>query len=592
MRRLFLYLWILLGVWLIPTLSSALTPPPAEQVFIVSAKLVDKQTLHLQWTIKPGFYLYKDRFQFKTEDSAITFQEPQLPPGIQRQNEFLGDYEVYADTVTLPLTSQQPMTTPFILHVTYQGCAESGFCYPPLQKTFTVTPLSVDSSASTDTAFTWPNLGSTSSTPSMLQILNHANPVWTLLSCLGIGILLSLTPCVFPILPILSGIILGQKKLDAIKALGLSSAYVLGMATTYAIIGVIAALAGYHLQSLLQTPWILGITSAILIFLALALFNTYSIQLPLRWRTWLAQVSEKQPRGTYLGVFIMGSIASLIVSPCVTPPLIGTLGYISQTGNTLLGGAALFMLGIGMGLPLILLATTGGKYLPKAGRWMNTIKNILGILLLFVALELLSRFLSGYLTMLLWGVFIMTLGIYLGAFRPFHTPTWQHAWQGLGLALVVYGIFILLGASMGNTHVLTPLANPASQPSRLPPNTPTFFQTVTSLPELQQALANARHNQQPTIVDVYADWCLSCKKMAVTTFADPSVQAVLTNYYRIKVDVTANDDKALALMRYLDVIAPPALLFFNQEGQELAEHRLVGEVSAKDLVKHLQNLTS
>jgi thioredoxin:protein disulfide reductase len=578
----------------------AITPLPAEQVFKPSVTVYDPNTLLIQWQIKPGYYLYQDKFDFHLSETPVAkLGKPRIPTGEQRFDEVLGDYQVLARQVQIPMPILGLQPGDSELTVDYLGCSASGFCYPPQQFT---ARLVFNAQAELVDAQLIPKVtSSTAAVPSATEVkttatdhLSEHKLPWIMLTFVGLGLLLSFTPCVLPMVPILSGIIVGHG--DSItmgKAFRLSLVYVLSMSVTYALIGVLFALIGHNLQVMLQIPWVIGLTSAIFVLLALSMFGVYQLALPERWQAGIAGVSHRQTGGAYLGVVVMGSLATLILSPCVTVPLVGALTYITSTGNVLIGASALFALGFGMGIPLLLIGTSAGKLLPKAGNWMKTIQAGFGVLLLAVAIYLLERIIPESVTLLLWGSLLIVCAIYLGALRrTATTANWRTLWQGLGIVILVSGIALVLGAAMGHTNVFAPLQ---TQPSASPIRSDTLtgqarWQVVNSIDDVEAALARAQQTNQPVMLDFYADWCIACKSMERNVFSDPVVQAALSHYVILKADITTQNAMDQALMQKYNVIAPPTLLFFNTHGDLSLTATLVGEVTRQDFLTHIQLL--
>jgi thiol:disulfide interchange protein DsbD len=591
-------LLILLG--LMAQAALAITPLPAQEVFKPSVTVHDPNTLLIQWQIEPGYYLYQDKFDFHlSETPVVKLGKPRIPTGEQRFDEVLGQYQVLARQVRIPvpLLGLQPGDSE--LTVDYLGCSASGFCYPPQQFTarlvFNEQAELVDAQLITPTAPPVATPASTTAeTTTTDQLKEHKLP-WIMLTFVGLGLLLSFTPCVLPMVPILSGIIIGHgERITTGKAFRLSLVYVLSMSVTYAFIGILFASIGHNLQVVLQIPWVIALTSVIFVLLALSMFDVYQLTLPERWQAGIASVSHRQTGGAYLGVAVMGCLATLILSPCVTVPLVGALTYITSTGNVLVGASALFALGFGMGIPLLLIGTSAGKLLPKAGNWMKTIQAGFGVLLLAVAIYLLERILPEPVTLLLWGSLLIVCAIYLGALRrSTATANWRTLWQGLGIVILVYGIALVLGAAMGHSNVYAPLQ---TQSSTARPHSDNFTvqprrQVVTDIDDVQNALARARQLRQPVMLDFYADWCIACKSMERHVFSDPAVQAALRDYVILKADITTQNAMDQALMQKYGVIAPPTLLFFNRHGDLLPTATLVGEITRQDFLAHIQQLT-
>ncbi|HEY0635295.1 MAG TPA: protein-disulfide reductase DsbD, partial [Gammaproteobacteria bacterium] len=373
------------------------------------------------------------------------------------------------------------------------------------------------------------------------------------------------------------------------KAFTLSLVYVLAMALTYTVAGVIAGVFGANLQAAFQNPWILGTFSALFVLLALSMFGFYELQLPSALQTKLSEISNKQRGGSLIGVAIMGLLSALIVGPCVAPPLMGALIYIGQTGDAVLGGLALFALSLGMGAPLLALGTSAGKLLPRAGDWMDSVKAVFGVLMIAVAIWMLERILPGAVTMTLWALLLIVSAIYMGAVDTLREggSGWRKLWKGLGLALLVWGILVLIGAARGGHDPLQPIRLSGSEGSiDAPGSEGLVFKRITSEAELEGAIATAAAQGKPVMVDYYADWCVSCKEFEKYTFANPEVQAALADAVLLQIDVTENTDNDQALLKRYRLIGPPAILFFDRDGRELGEYRLVGFVPAADFARH------
>lgn len=582
-------------------------PIPVDQAFSVSAKLFGMDTLVVTWKITPGYYLYRDRIHFSVEPPSSLGQLI-FPQGIFKEDNILGKYQVYADGVTISVPIIQPDLDNTRLKVSYQGCAQDGYCYPPttknIQAHFTQGMVNVvaETAAESPPSVSLPVLTAHVKIDSVqneqqqpfIQALKNQSLLAMALTFLGFGILLAFTPCVLPMLPILSGIILGHKEhLTTGKAFRLSVVYVLSMAVTYAVAGVLVGTLGGSIQSAFQKPWIIVLFSLFFVALALSFFGFYQIRMPARLEEKLSSLSRQQKGGSYWGVAIMGCLATLIVSPCVTPALVGVLSYIAREGNPWLGGIALLMLGIGMGLPLLIVGTTGGKLLPKAGRWMQTLEQCFGVLFLGLAIWMLDRILPGSLTMLLWSALLIISAIYLGAFAPYSHQGWHKLWKGLGLITFSYGILMLVGVAQGSINPLKPLeflnysreVNASDVSNKM---TDPFTRIQSD--QVQSMLAQAALEHRPVVLDFYADWCVSCKEMEQTTFKEPKVIHALKNTRALQVDVTAHDVRDKNLMQTFQVIAPPTLLFFNAEGQWLSDLTLVGKVEADKLIDKIHTL--
>jgi thioredoxin:protein disulfide reductase len=582
MRKIILFFTLLFCA---PLLYAA-QPVPIDQAFALATKIsADQHSVIASWQIAPGYHLYRDRFSFAvtSNNNVAQLNAITLPKGINKEDNILGKYEVYEKNVSVNIPFSKLQTGLFTLTIRYQGCASANFCYPPVSKQIQL--------SSNGSVITLATVAPTLTIPEQDKVtkLLAGNNWWLiLLGFLGFGLLLAFTPCVLPMIPILSGIILGQEDaITVMRAFGLSLTYVLAMAITYAAAGVTAGLAGSYVQAFFQNPWMIGIFCAIFVLLALSLFGLYELRLPNFLHHHVTKISNKQSSGNYIGVAVMGCLSTLIVSPCVTAPLIGALSYIGKTGNAVLGGTALFTMGLGMGIPLMIIGTLGGEFLPKAGPWMNTIKAIFGVLLLGVAIVLLGRIVSANITMWLWAALLIVTAIYMGALttKPKHHNS--KLWKALSLILLVYGFLLLIGASMGNTDPLQPLAIKQAIPVANQSQS-SSFQIVNNLSDAERALANAKQQNKPALLDFYADWCVSCKEMDAQVFNDLTVQRKLANYVLIRADVTSNDEAVQALEKHFNVIAPPTMIFFNKECNEITNSRIVGAVSANDFLNHLQ----
>jgi len=432
---------------------------------------------------------------------------------------------------------------------------------------------------------------------SIAKRLSEGNLFATLLAFFGFGLLLAFTPCVFPMIPILSSIIVGQgDNMTTRRGFVLSLVYVLAMAATYTLAGIFAGLFGENLQSAFQNPWILSTFTAVFVLLALSMFGFYDLQMPAFIQGRLTEISNRQKGGNLGGVAVMGFLSALIVGPCVAAPLAGALIYIGQTGDAVLGGLALFALSLGMGAPLIAIGTGAGKLLPRAGRWMDAIKAVFGVLLLAVAIWMLERILPAYVTLALWAALLILSSVYLRALDalPVEASGWARLWKGLGVVSLVYGVLLLIGAASGARDPLQPLQGilatghtgtaTAIQEAHLP------FKRIKNLADLDRELAAAHTQGRPVMVDFYADWCVSCKEMEKYTFTDPKVHQALSNYVLLQADVTANDDADKALMKRFNLIGPPSILFFDSQGKEHKELALVGFKPAEAFVKHVKSL--
>lgn len=570
-----------LVAWLISSPLFAATPQSGDQAFSLEAQVHDAQTVVLQWHIAPGYHLYKSRIQVTPSAQTKAQLGPLLlPKGAIKHNATLGRFAILSGNpkATLPvLTYQNPQLT---LSVHYQGCSATGFCFPPQNKVISVNLNGPYNTWVKPLAIDIPTQQPIQSSP-IDKLFSH-NIFWIILSFAGFGLLIAATPCVLPMIPILSSIILGNtnKAHHHARSFFLSLAYVLGMALTYALVGIVFGLLGSNIQTALQTPWLIGLFAALFVVMALSLFGYFELQLPARLQSRLTQSSNHQKHGSLIGAFIMGMLSSLMLSPCVTPPLVGALGYISTTGNALIGGLALFSLGIGMGIPLLAIGLGSKKLLPKAGPWMTVIKKILGMIMLGMAILLLTRIFPPILTLLLWAALSLSVGIQLGAFQQPDTLLKQYS-RLIGWLCCLYSILLIVGLWQGNTNPLRPIPF-ASIP------TPAHFSVITSQKKLTDALQTARYQNQPVALDFYADWCISCQEMERFTFTNKHVKHALGYYRLLRIDVTQNNARDRAIQKHYHVIAPPTIIIFSGNGQERT--RLVGMQTANQLLAALNGI--
>ncbi|MEH6502278.1 MAG: protein-disulfide reductase DsbD [Cycloclasticus sp.] len=565
----------------------------ADEAFAFFAEVNESQQISLNWRIADGYYLYRDKVKVVlSQPSDIQLQALLFPVGVQKTDEIFGDTVVYYGDLALTQLLASPITEPTKLtfDVGFQGCANIGVCYPPMNKTVTLTLKPISTNSHTPSPV---NTAAIISEQDQISNSLVSDALWlTCLTFLGFGVLLSFTPCVFPMIPILSGIIIGHgKDLTTRKAFYLSFSYVFASACTYALFGVLAGLFGSNLQATFQNPWILGTFSIIFVLLALSMFGLYTLQLPAALQSKLSNLSQHQKHGSLLGSAVMGILSTLIVGPCVAAPLAGVLIYIGQTGDATLGGFALFSLGIGMGIPLVIIGVSAGKFLPKAGHWMEPIKYFFGVLLIAVAIWLVERILPAAVTLTFWAGLLIVCAIYLKALDrlPEQATGWLKFTKGLGVIFLIYGIILLLGASSGGTNPLKPLANLNIAEQRSA-HEALSFKRIKTLSELNASLKIAAQNDQRVMLDFYADWCISCKEMEAFTFTDPGVQQALKDTVLLQADVTANDDEDRALLNAFSLIGPPAILFFNPDSIELKQSRVVGYMQSADFLKRIQEL--
>lgn len=562
-----------------------------EQAFKIGLTNTQQGEIEISFDIAEGYYLYKDKVTATADDSLEHFSFT-LPDGEVHEDEFFGRTETYRYVLTVP-ASYTKSDTQFgdsLIEIGYQGCADEGLCYPPMTKSFSLALAAANPQSDTapDTLTTSPSPVTTTSVISEQDSLAAKlaeNGIWTIiLTFFGLGLLLAFTPCVFPMIPILSSLIVGQgEEITTKRSLLLSLVYVLAMALTYTVAGIIVGLSGENVQALFQNPWVLSAFAALFVALSLSMFGFYELQMPSAIQSRLTNLSNKQKGGTLGGVAIMGFLSALIVGPCVTAPLVGALIYIAQTGDAITGGLALFSLSIGMGVPLILIGMSAGKFLPRAGAWMDVTKAVFGVLLLGVAIWMMDRVLPFFATMMLVATLIIVCGIYLGAFEQVDATKsrWRYLWKGIGLIAVIYGTLIMIGASAGGQSLITPLKGVFSSGSDNVNATEGLrFRQIKGLEGLNAALKEASAREQSIMLDFYADWCVSCKEMEHYTFTDPRVIETLSETLLIQADVTANDEDDKALLKHFGLFGPPAILFFNAQGAEMKSYRVMGYMDA------------
>ncbi|MCW8888672.1 MAG: protein-disulfide reductase DsbD, partial [Gammaproteobacteria bacterium] len=568
-----------------------------DQAFRFNASIVDGETLKVRWDITPKYYLYRNKFEFSIDSDNTSLGRYSLPAGEEKDDEFFGKLQVFHNEMesTLPLVRTTTEATTINLRVTYQGCAEAGVCYPPIKKSTQLALPSIDAISETTAAETNTTSSSDSNAEefvseqdSLAASLAGGSTLATIALFFGMGLLLTFTPCVFPMIPILSSIIVGQgDNLTTRRAFTLSLAYVLAMALTYTVVGVIAGLSGANLQVFFQDPVILSIFAVVFVALSFSMFGFYELQLPSSWQGKLSEISNSQQGGTLTGTAIMGFLSALIVGPCVTAPLIGALIYISQTGDAVLGGLALFALSMGMGTPLLIVGTSAGKLLPRAGGWMDSVKAVFGVMLLAVAVWMLERILPASIIMVMWAMLLIIPAIYMHAADslPEGSSGWSRLWKGVGIVMLVQGILILVAVAAGGNDPLQPLKGisggmVSSSTTSGSQNSHVTFQTIKSVDDLERAVAKANAEGKTAMLDFYADWCVSCKEFEKYTFTNPGVIAALGNTVTLQADVTDNDAVDQELLKKFGIIGPPAILFFGLDGKERKNFRVVGYMEA------------
>lgn len=568
--KLVTYFAILISLFAFASANAELSE---DQAFNLQAKVLDAKHLELKWKIAPKHYMYKTQLSIIDESNAQLIYEGVLPVGKKIHDEVLGEYVVYSEDLILTLPWHKNSTATKLL-VRYQGCVKDGFCYLPITKLLTIHDdhVSIENSELAE----FPEKLSANNLASMLD--DRFLPV-TLLIFLGLGVLLSFTPCVLPMIPIVVNLIVGPKTISSRKAFFLSSSYVLGMAVCYTIAGVIAGLLGATLQAWLQQPLILITLSIFLVILALNQFELIHISLPY-FNTRIHHWSQRQLQGSYVGAFFVGLLSAMIVSPCITPPLIGALTYISQSGNPVIGGLALFCLGIGMGIPLIVVAMLSSMILPKAGEWMNVVKTVAGIALLGLAIWLLQRILSDCVSLILWGALCILAAIMFKAFKI--TRAHKKSTKILkfcGILLAIFGAALIMHA----------IHNEFNNQSKCEKHA-VVWHDINTLAELDTELAAAKKDNKYTVLEFYANWCTSCKLIEAKVFTNAQVIAELSDMKLLRVDMTKMDATQKPLLTKLKIYGPPVIIFFNPAGHEIAEKRVVGEINAQEMLHLLQGI--
>ena len=536
---------------------------PVSEAFRVELIEADAQRLHLRFSNADGYYLYRHRFAFTSDTPNVTVGAAQLPPGQAKTDEYFGDVEVHYGATDVVLPLDNPQNLPFTLRVSYQGCADKGLCYPP--ETYLLTIGDAPAGATAGAGLDWGELA--------------------LFFLAGLG--LTFTPCVLPMLPILSGVVL-RGQIGGLRGFSLSLAYVLPMAVCFALLGALMGLfgAGLNLQARLQSPWVLVPFAAFFALFALAMFGTFQLRLPRMISAPLDRLAGNTRGGSLWGAALLGVLSSLLVSPCVTAPLAGALLYISASGDALGGGLKLLALGLGMGAPLVLFATGGGALLPKSGTWMLAVRNAFGVLLLAVAVWLLERVLPGPLSLALWGLLAVGSALWLGALEFIPKPGTQKLAQLLGLSLLVYGLSAWVGALQGQSDPLRPLGSPDRLASA-PAASGAGWQMLDSPAALDAALLAAKTAGQPLLLDWYADWCISCKVIEREVLEAPVVREQLAGYRLVRFDITRSDAAQRSLLDRYQLFGPPALQLFAPTGEEWLDLRTVGETDAATFAARL-----
>ncbi|MCG9728335.1 protein-disulfide reductase DsbD [Shewanella sp. Isolate13] len=570
---------------------------PVDQAFVFDFKQQGDK-VKISWVIADGYYMYRDKLKFEAADGAV-IGEIALPQGKPHTDEYFGEQEVYYSYVEMPVAIKEAAAGSK-LNVTFMGCAEGKLCFPPTKKTAELTEVAANDGllADADKALGTTNEvakpAETASAPITQQdtlsaMLSGDSLIWTLVIFFGLGVGLALTPCVFPMYPILSGIIVGQgKKLSTAKAFSLSMVYVQGMAITYSLVGLIVASAGMKYQAALQHPAVLIVLAILFFVLSLSMFGLYDLKLPSKWQEKMNSLSNNQKGGNVIGVFVMGIISGLVASPCTTAPLSGALIYVAQTGDLMQGFLALYVLSMGMGLPLLIIGTSGGKILPRAGSWMDVIKTIFGFLLIAVSIVMLGRIWPGFISDLLWSIWGIALVGYLMHQNKLTEFNWKQTTRSVLLMLALLGSFSYgmqaVMAKLGfNTHTSVAASSAAENHG---------FKRIKSLDDLNTELAAATAEGKTVMVDFYADWCVACKEFEAITFKDAQVLERMDKMVLLQADVTKNDAIDIELLEHYNILGLPTLLMFDENGAVRDELRVTGFMRPKAFAEHLDHLVN
>ncbi|MBX2823183.1 MAG: protein-disulfide reductase DsbD, partial [Gammaproteobacteria bacterium] len=584
--------------------SEELLPP--EIAFVPSVSSSGADSVRIRFDIEPGYYLYRDKFAVRGNDPAVQVTALDISAGKSKEDAFFGLVDVHYGEAILDVRLAAATGGELLLDLDYQGCADIGVCFPPQTTQLPVSMAAVGTVVAAAAGSSTPSAALISAQPSssvpavseqqgLANTLSTSSLWWIVITFFGLGLLLSFTPCVFPMIPILSSLIVGQGgEITTRRAFLLSLCYVLAMAVTYTIAGVLVGLSGQNFQIWFQNPWVLSAFAFLFVLLSLSMFGFYELQMPAAIQNRLNNLSDKAETGTYLGAGVMGVLSALIVGPCVTAPLVGALIFIADTGDAFIGGTALFALGMGMGAPLILIGASCGKLLPSSGPWMDTTKSVFGVLMLAMAIWMLSRFVPGGVTLALSAALVIVSGIYLGALDTINPDSsgWRRLSKGFGLIALFYGAILLIGAASGGRDLLQPLKGivTAGSGEHSEEADELAFQRIKSVADLDAAVARAHQNQQAVMLDFYADWCISCIEMEKFTFTDPGVQQRLESVVLLQADVTKNDAEDKALLKRFRLFGPPAILFFTPEAGEMTSAQVVGFMPADDFSQHLDTV--
>ncbi|MCW8986373.1 MAG: protein-disulfide reductase DsbD [Gammaproteobacteria bacterium] len=584
--------------------------------FKLTTDVKDANNIVANWQIADKHYLYRDKFKFILKDgTGIELGNASLPPGETKNDEFFGKIQVFHNgaEAIIPVNRSTTDASSIQIQFTYQGCAEeTGICYPPIRKTISFdlpaggelsqVNLSENKGTEINTASTTSvaeKKAFVSEQDKSLQVLQSGDVIEILVYFFLGGLALAFTACMYPMIPILSSIIVGHgENISHSKAFTISMAYVQSMAITFGLLGAAVALfaGGVNLQAYFQSPWILIPFSLLFVALAFSMFGFYAIQMPASVQSWLSNFSNKQEGGSLHGAIFMGAASALIIGPCAGPVIIGALAYVAAESDPLVGFLAMFILGNGLGLPLLAVGTLGGHVLPKAGTWMDTVKAGAGVVLLAIAILFLERisFISSIFIMMLWATYFIVVGVYLGAFNTLKEGAsgWFKLWKGLGIVFIIYGVIVMLGGVTGARNFNDPLhgssltmgSGSAVEKQHLK------FKRIKTEQDLKNEIADAKAAGKYIMLDFYADWCTYCKQFEDYVFTNKSVQTLLKDFVLLQADVTANDEQDQALNKFTSVQAPPAILFFGKDGKEIRNYRIVGNMDAETFIKHVKQI--
>jgi thiol:disulfide interchange protein DsbD len=559
-------------------------PVKVNEAFKLSAVSIDENTIAVRWIVKDNYYLYKDKISFSVKGATI--QNALFPLAKLKVDEFFGEVSIYNSSVEVILSLTDIISNTVELTVDHQGCWEGGVCYPPQSDTIQVGFEGAQAFSSEN------DIQITSAEKSANEKFQQGG-LTLLIAAFLAGLALSWTPCVYPMVPILSGIIIGQKKAPSTpKAILMSVVFVFSMSLAYALIGASAGYfgAGINIQAIMQTPWILVVFSLIFLFLAFSMFGYYDIQLPSKLQIKITNLSNRQTGGDFIGVSIMGFLSALIVGPCVTPFLATALSYVIAGGSAAKGAASLFAMGLGMGIPLIIICGWGVNTLPKAGPWMENVKKIFGLSMIAVSLYLLDRILNPLLSLILWSLLFTIAPIMLGVFNKITKPIsfWNLLFKAICLILLAYAILLWLLVAKGGGDIQQPLDSIIYGDS-IDSSNSVDFQVIKNEDEFNKLLATTKINNRLLVIKFYAEWCISCNKLERVVFSNKQVNQVLSNSLKFTLDVTENNRFNQSVLARFSLVGPPAILFFKN-GQELRDQRIIGEFSTKEFVNHINNL--